>query len=284
MKQPNISTELLQTFITVVEAGGFIRAAAQLYKTQSTVSQQIRKLETELGIELFAADGRRRVLTPTGEQFLSYAKRWLALQDEAVFAVARASQAAEIRLGVSHSLSEGVLPELLARFSRTYPQVNMVVEANYATELIQAYERGEYDLILTLERQPSAGQVLGAAEMVWIGKEGSNWPALHPVRLAGYQGACEFRQAATHALDQAGIPWQIVYSANSLAALMAAVRAGLAVTVRARYAVTEGLAILTPPADIPTLPNVHIVLRNRSINQASEWLVEVLQETGLQAA
>lgn len=284
MKQPNISTELLQTFVTVIEAGGFIRAAEQLYKTQSTVSQQIRKLETELGIELFASEGRRRVLTPQGEQFLRYAKRWLALQDEAVFAVARTGQASEIRLGVSHSLSEGILPELLARFSRTYPQVSMVVTADYAPELVRAYERGEYDLVLTLERQPSAGQILGTAAMVWIGKQGSGWPDSPPIRLAGYQGACEFRQAATDALDQAGIPWQIVYSANSLTALMAAVRAGLAVTVRARYAVTDGLAILTPPPDMPALPSVHIVLRNRAVNQASEWLVEILRETGLQAA
>lgn len=283
MKQANISTELLQTFITVVEAGGFIRAAEQLYKTQSTVSQQIRKLETELNIELFASEGRRRVLTPVGEQFLSYAKRWLALQDEAVFAVAQTCQAAELRLGVAHSLSEGLLPELLARFSRAYPHVNMVVEADYGTELIRAYERGEYDLILTLERQPSAGQILGTADMVWIGKAGSGWPGLHPLRLAGYQGACEFRQAATHALDQAGIPWQIVYSANSLAALMAAVRAGLAVTVRARYAVSDGLSTLTPPPGIPVLPSIHIVLRNRSVNQAGAWLVEILREAGLQA-
>ncbi|QTR44807.1 LysR family transcriptional regulator [Thiothrix litoralis] len=284
MKQANVSTELLQTFVTVVESGGFIRAAQHLYKTQSTISQQIRKLETELNTALFATAGRRRVLTSAGEQFLGYAKRWLALQDEALFSLAQTSITADIRLGVSHSLSEGILPELLAQFSRTYPHVNMIVETGYGNDLIQRYDSGDYDLILTLEREPLAGKVMGTTAMVWIGKAGSEWPSFHPMRLAGYQGACEFRQAATHALDQAGIPWQVVYSTNSLAALMAAVRAGLAVTVRAHCAVSAGLVMLTPPPVVPELPTINVVLRNRTVSEASEWLAEALQKTGLPAA
>lgn len=284
MKQANVSTELLKTFVTVVESGGFIRAATHLYKTQSTVSQQIRKLETEINTDLFATAGRKQVLTPAGEQFLGYAKRWLTLQDEALFALAKTSLAAEIRLGVTHSLSEGILPELLAQFSRAYPHVKMVVETGYGNELIQRYDNGDYELILTLEREPLAGKVIGTAPMVWIGKAGSEWPTLHPVRLAGYQGACDFRQAAINALEQAGIPWQIVYSTNSLSALMAAARAGLAVTVRAYYAVSAGLTILTPPPIVPPLPTVNVVLRNRTLSQASEWLAAALQTAGLQAA
>ena len=284
MKQANVSTELLKTFITVVESGGFIRAAMHLYKTQSTVSQQIRKLEMEINADLFITSGRRRVLTPAGEQFLGYAKRWLALQDEALFALAKTSLAAEIHLGVTHSLSEGILPELLAQFSRAYPHITMVVETGYGNDLIQRYDAGDYDLILTLEREPLAGKVIGTAPMVWIGKAGSEWSMLHPVRLAGYQGTCEFRQVAVYALDQAGIPWQVVYSTNSLAALMAAVRAGLAVTVRAHCAVSAGLGILTPPPIVPDLPTVNVVLRNRTVSQASEWLAAALQEAGLQAA
>jgi DNA-binding transcriptional LysR family regulator len=141
MRQPNISTELLQTFITVIEQGGFNRAALRLYKTQSTISQHIRKLESELGVSLFAVEGRRK-LTPMGEQFFSYAKRWLALQEEAVFALAKMELQGEVRIGVSHSLSEGVLPELLARFARTYPQVNLLVETGGSADLIQGYAQG----------------------------------------------------------------------------------------------------------------------------------------------
>ena len=65
---------------------------------------------------------------------------------------------------------------------------------------------------------------------------------------------------------------------------MAAVRAGLAVTVRAHCAVSAGLAILTPPPVVPELPTVNVVLRNRPVSQASEWLAAALQEAGLQAA
>lgn len=282
MRQPNVSTELLQTFVTIIEQGGFIRAAQHLHKTQSTISQHIRKLESELGVSLFAVEGRRK-LTPMGEQFFSYAKRWLALQEEAVFALAKMELQGEVRIGVSHSLSEGVLPELLARFARTYPQVNLLVETGGSADLIQGYAQGRFDLVLTLELQPQAGQILSSAPMVWMGQAGAEWPQQTPIRLAAYQFECGFRKTAIQTLEQAGLAWQLVYSTNSLAALLAAVRAGLAITLRAPYSAYKGLTILTPPKHLATLENVYVVLRNRAVSEASEWLAEVLMQADIPA-
>lgn len=262
MKQANVSTELLQTFVTVVESGGFIRAAQHLYKTQSTVSQQIRKLETELDANLFATSGRRRLLTPAGEQFLGYAKRWLALQDEALFALAKNSLAAEIRLGVSHSLSEGVLPELLAQFSRAYPHVNLVVETGYGNELIQCYDNGDYDLILTLERVNRWRAGLELPRWSGSARRGVNGLVCIPCGWRGIRGLASFGKPPPMLWIRRAYLGRLPIGTNSLAALMAAVRAGLAVTVRADCAVSAGLAILAPPPSVPELPTISVVLRN----------------------
>lgn len=284
MKQPNFSSELLLTFVTIIETGGFIRAAEHLYKTQSTISQHIKRLQQEVGTELFTLSGRRQVLTPAGEIFLGYAKRMLALQNEAVSAVMQTSIKDKIRIGVSHSISEGIFPELLGRFARSYPGVEMEVEIGNSLDIIQAYDQGKYDLSLTLEKELTGGELLGTEDMVWIGKEGFEWSPSFPLPLSSYQDPCHFRQASIHALDQAGIPWQMVYSANSLTGLMAAVRAGLAVTVRARNAVSAGTEIITPRIDLPELPQVQVVLRNRTGSKASELLASALKNIDMPVA
>ncbi len=284
MRQPNLSSELLRSFITVVEKDGFIRASEHLYKTQSTISQHIRRLETELNTTLFMPEGRRRVLTPAGHLMLGYARRLLALQQEAQLALKQTTVEGEIRLGVSRSMGEQIIPELLARFTRFYPGLQLLVETGYSHELIQRYERGDYDLVLTLERHPSAGEILGSEPMVWIGALDFAWESPKPLPLAGYVAPCQFRETGINALEQQGIAWQMVYSTNSLSSLMAAVRLGLAVTVRARNALTSGTEILTPRLNLPELPDIHVVLRNRAMSEANQLVENLLKTEPLKAA
>ena len=284
MNQANFSSELLRTFVTVIEVGGFIRAAEHLHKTQSTVSQHIKRLELETGTELFVASGRRRVLTPSGEILLGYAKRMLALQDAAVFAVKQTSIKEEIRIGVSRDLSEGILPQVLSRFSRAYPGVRLFVETGLKAELIKQYDRNEYDLTLTLEADPSSGQIIGTEQMLWIGPEAYEWSPNRPLPLASYPSPCHFRSSCISALDKAQIPWNIVYTSPDLLGLMAAVRAGLGVTVRAKNAISSGAEILTPRLDLPELPSLQVVMRNRVSGEASEILADELSHANLRAA
>ncbi|OMH25824.1 LysR substrate-binding domain-containing protein [Motiliproteus sp. MSK22-1] len=284
MNQANLSSELLRTFVTVIEADGFIRAAEHLHKTQSTISQHIKRLEQETGTELFIASGRRRVLTPSGEILLGYAKRMLSLQDAALFAVKQTSIEEAIRIGVSRDLSEGVLPQVLGRFSRTYPGVKLFVESASVTEIVKQYDRNEYDLTLTLEADPSSGQIIATEQMVWLGPENYEWSPNRPLPLASYPAPCYFRSCCISALDKAQIPWNIVYTSPDLLGLMAAVKAGLGVTVRAKNAISSGTEVLTPRLDLPELPSMQVVLRNRVSSEASEILADELSRATLKAA
>ena len=125
MAQPNLSSDILRTLVAVVERGGFIKAADYLHKTQSTVSQQMKRLEQEVGVNVFRTSGRKRLLTSEGEMLLSYAKRMLALQDDAIASLQESGAKGEIKVGVSQGVAETMLPELLASFARANPGVRL---------------------------------------------------------------------------------------------------------------------------------------------------------------
>lgn len=283
-KLANLNTELLRSFVTVVEQDGFIRASEYLYKTQSTISQHIQRLEQELDTVLFMPIGRKRTLTPTGEIFLGYAKRLLALQQEAQLAVAQTHIQGEVRIGLSRSLGEHLIPDLLSEFTRYYPAVRLFIDTGYSTDLLQAYHQGLYDLILTLELKPSEGTILGNTQMVWIGRQGYEWDQHQPLALAAYAPPCQFREMCTQVLDQAGIAWQLAFNTNSLNSLMSAVRLGLAVTVRTSHTLVEDTEILTPRLALPKLPALAIVLHNRNITEAENLLTEILGKQTIKAA
>src|SRR4051794_34046089 len=78
-----LDLELLRSFVSVVDAGGFTRAGERVHRTQSTVSQQIRRLEETVGQPLLHRNGKQVSLTEQGERLLSYARRILALAQEA---------------------------------------------------------------------------------------------------------------------------------------------------------------------------------------------------------
>jgi len=292
MPAPNLTSELLRTFVTVVDLDGFNRAAGQLHKTQSTVSQQIHRLEQELGCALFEARGRKRRLTAAGERFVGHARQLLRMQEAAIAAIADSAIEGELRLGVAQGLSEGPFPELLAQFARSYPRVRLHVHTGFARDLTAGFERGDYDLILTVRHAASSdagsARVLGQAQLVWIGAEHGDadlpLDGEAPLPLATFSPPCTFRQVAVDALNQAGIPWRVAYTTTSLPGLMAAVKSGLGVTARTEHALVPGTAIVAPPAQLPSLPPVDVVLRHARQSRIGDLLEALFVETPPRAA
>jgi len=285
MPQPNLSTELLRTFVTVVDEQGFTRAADRLHKTQSTVSQQIRRLEQELDVALFRTEGRKRVLTPTGETVLGYARQMLALQDDVLAAIAEQSEEGELRIGVSLSLTESMLPAILARFKQHNPGIRLDVQTDYSNSVSQDYEDDRYDLALILRRDRSQvrGELLGYEPLIWIGPAGYAWSRNRPLPLVLLNEPCLFRETALQALDATDISWRKVYSTTSFTSLMAAVKAGLGVTVRTQGALEDGTENIGSRLGLPELSPVYIELRYRSRVPGCEQLAQLIRHERLQA-
>src|SRR5215475_11972504 len=119
MGVPMLDLDLLRSFVSVVDAGGFTRAGERVHRTQSTVSQQIRRLEDALGRELILRNGKQATPTEEGERLLSYARRILALAEEARDVVVRPVGEGVVRLGLPEDFAAYRLADMLSDFARS---------------------------------------------------------------------------------------------------------------------------------------------------------------------
>lgn len=154
-----LDLDLLHSFVSVVDAGGFTRAGERVHRSQSTVSQQIRKLEETLECTLFVREGRQVHLTEDGERLLGYARRMLALSTEVREAVSGRKRVEVIRLGIPDDFAADTLTAIVAQFARARPAVRLSVRCDLTVALTRGLERGDLDLAL-LKREPGAGPAL----------------------------------------------------------------------------------------------------------------------------
>jgi DNA-binding transcriptional LysR family regulator len=269
MRRITFDLDVLRTFVTGVDMGSFARAADKLGRSTSAVSAQLKKLEDQLGTPVLRKEGRGMVTTPAGESLLGYARRLLELNDEAATAVRGADLAGSVRLGIQQDFGEHVLTEVLGRFVRVHPRVRIEARAARNTELLELLNSGRLDLALAWEggaATPHAVDV-GRLAMRWIGAadDARLAPALAradvqaPLPLVVMDAPCVMRSAATHALDQAGIPWRIAFTSPGLSGVWAAVAAGLGVTVRTTVGLPPSVRLLETAA-LPPLPDIGLRL------------------------
>lgn len=250
----------LRSFVAVADSGGVTRAAGLLNLTQSAVSMQVKRLEESLDLGLFARAARKLTLTPEGEQLLAYARRMLALNDEALARLTSSGYEGELRLGVPHDIVYPAIPGILKRLAALYPRVRVTLASSFTVLLRQGFQRGEYDVILTTEDVPGAGaEVLGTRDLVWVGaEEGQAWQK-RPLRL-GFKDSCVFRPKAIAALEAAGIAWDLAVDGESEQAIEATVAADLAVSARLTNAMPQGLVPIEARGALPDLGQQSICL------------------------
>ncbi|HKA78780.1 MAG TPA: LysR family transcriptional regulator, partial [Xanthobacteraceae bacterium] len=143
-----IDIDQLRTFIAIAETGSFTRAAEVVHKTQSAVSMQMKRLEERLGRPMFARDGRSSKLSEDGERLLDYARRIVKLNVEALAAFSDAELTGRVRLGVPDDYADRYLPEIMARFSRAYPSVELTVTCEPTVELVHRIDTNDLDLAI----------------------------------------------------------------------------------------------------------------------------------------
>jgi len=229
MMPRNLDITALRSFVAVADAGGVTRAAGFLNLTQSAVSMQIKRLEDALDTELLDRSQRQVGLTAAGEQLLGYARKMLALNDEALHRLTRDPHEGEIVLGVPHDIVYPVIPQVMKAFARAYPRMKVTLISSFTRVLKAQFGRGECDIILTTEDvvEPD-GETLAQLPLVWVGAPGGQAWKSRPLKLA-YEHNCIFRQGVQEALDEAGIPWVMAVESDSTRTIEASVSADLAV-------------------------------------------------------
>jgi DNA-binding transcriptional LysR family regulator len=275
----NLDLSAMRSFVTVAEVGGVTRAAGYLNLTQSAVSMQIKRLEESLGRSLFLRAARKLALSPEGEQLVSYGRRMLALNDEALSLLSSTACEGEIRLGVPHDVVYPAIPGILRRMAQAYPRVRINLVSSFTILMKQDFARGGFDVILTTEEAPDPGaEVLCARGLVWVGAPDGNAWQRRPLRL-GFKDTCIFRTRAQSALDDAGILWEMATGGESDQAVEATVAADLAVSVRMVGSIPEGMTPIAGDNQLPSVGDMKLALyrNNRRSDEAVELLMSELR-------
>lgn len=242
-----LDLELLRSFVAVVEAGGFTRASERVHRTQSTVSQQIKRLEEDVGQVLLHRDGKEVRPTEAGERLLSYARRLLTLAEEARDVLGQPDGEGAIRLGIPEDFAAYRLTKLLGTFSRSHPSLRLDVRADQSKNLARDLDRGELDLALFKREAGAKGAIAVWPERVhWVTSKSHpidvNAPSLP---LIGFPTGCLYRAGAIHALESAGRAWHMSYSSSSLAGIQAAVAAGMGLSILSEMSIQSDHRVLT---------------------------------------
>ncbi|MBP1856871.1 LysR substrate-binding domain-containing protein [Rhizobium herbae] len=267
MRLTNLDMDALRSFAAGMEAGSFARAADRLGRSTSAVSAQLKKLEEQAGVTLVRKSGRGLTLTDSGEVLLSYARRLLDLNDEAMSAVRGVELEGWIRFGLQEDFGETVLPQVLGRFARAHPKVRIEGRIARNVELKDRIASGHIDLALAWDDgSPSAAaDRIAAVPLCWLGAAGREpvWlpDGREPLPLAALEAPCLLRTIACEHLDRQGLAWRIAFVSPSLGGLWAATAAGLGIALRTPVGRPQSIRQLEPRSHgLPDLPSLGLAL------------------------
>jgi DNA-binding transcriptional LysR family regulator len=259
----NFDLAVLRSFALIAQGRTFAETAAVVGRSPAAVSLQIQRLEDEVGSPVFRRSNQGVELTLAGERLLGYANRLIHINDEALLHVSPFAPQ-KIGLGATPDFAESALPEVIQRFTLEHPEVEVTLRVDSSKALIEAVHREELDIAVALTRDDPLNQgILAEAPMIWIGRQGYAPISDRPLPLGLFDPPCSFRSAALDALGNANRSYRIAASSPSLGGLVAAVRAGLCVTVRTRHLLMPTLANIGDDLALPKLPTVAFCLYAR---------------------
>jgi len=256
-----LDLDQLRTFVAITETGSFTRAAEEVFRTQSAVSMQMRRLEERLGRPLFEKDGRLNRLTPDGEKLLVYARELLRLNQETLAAFDEESLEGHIRFGMPDDYADRFLPEIMTRFSQSNPRVEMTIVCEPTSSLISQVQQGTLDVALVTDHPPA--QVVRREPLLWVGSANHEAHRRAVLPMAFGRPSCTWRRHACTALEKVGRAYRIMFTSHSATALAAAVLSGGAITIMPECSLRPGMRVLGEADGFPPLPECRIGIVRR---------------------
>lgn len=241
--------EQLRTFVAVADSGSLSAAAPRLFLSQSSVSEQLRKLEERAGVPLLLR-GRRGVQpTPAGERLLGHARRMLDLDALAMQDIRGETLAGELRLAITDYYRTAEIAGMLRRLRERHPQLRLHVTVMKSAAIDASVDDDAFDIGLTMRVVGARGGTEGIAV---------------PLPLVLLPDTCSLHQYVVRMLKRARVPYRVSHSASGVAGLQMALAAGLGISCLNRSAIPAGVAALDPSTAsslrLPALPEVEFCL------------------------
>ncbi|MFT5755524.1 MAG: DNA-binding transcriptional LysR family regulator [Alteromonadaceae bacterium] len=258
-KKTNLDFELLRTFIAVVDNGTLTRAANQIHRSQSAISMQIKRLESQLGQGLFLRSGRGLQLTHEGKSLVSYARRLLNLHDQALSDLTASDDTQQLRIGCPDDYSVQLIPVLLLLLRQKNPKLRVSITTDNSSRLRQAMDNNEIDIaIMTRLAGSNEGELIYVNQGVWVANN-ENCFKQEPLPLVLFEPSCKFNSSVIDALEKSEIPYDLICEASHISLLTALVERGFGISVMPLYSVPDKLMIIEN-LNLPELPVAEVCL------------------------
>lgn len=230
----------LITLKTIVERGGFKKAAEHLGYAQSSVTTHIKELEEEVGKPLFDRLGKKVILTHNGQRFLSYAVKIIDLYTQALNTDEEPT--GDLTIGISESLTIGRIPSILLEYKKAYPKVNLSLKSIENYQVASSLQNGDIDLALILEKDdwslPELNcEILKRERMVLISppKQENSRTVLYTER------SCSYKSVFDHYINYKQMDVKESLDFQSIEAIKQCVRSGLGISLVPYFSVKEEL-------------------------------------------
>ena len=274
--------DLLRAFVSVAQFGSFTKAGDLIGRSQPAVTLKIKRLEQLVDETLFTRTGKSLELSEAGESLYDYANQILALNDLAVSQFSKIAVAGKVRLGIPSEFATTLLPKIVSRFAKAYPNVTLEVNCELSKHLLTKAGKAKHDLILALgdESSDKNSDFIKNDDLVWVASNIKNPLKVEVMPLIVAAEGCIYRQRAIQRLDRSELPWQIVYTNPDLTGIQYAIQEGLGVTVLAKSTVPDNLQVIAQSPRFPDLGKVGINLicdTTKRGDQAIKLLIEFLK-------
>lgn len=257
-----LALDAVQAFILIADFGSFTRAAEVMQTTQAAVSLKLKRLEDRLGFRLIERTPRYVELSVRGATFLEHARELCAAHDRALASFVRARQ--RLTIGISDHVAGPDLPSLIARMNAQDPQLLIEIRIGSSGELLQRFDRRELDtVIVRLHAGRNDAELLTEEQFGWFAAPSWQHRPGEPLPVATLAEPCGVRVMAGQLLDAAGVPWSEVFVGGGVAAVAAAVMAGLGVAALAPRVLPFGAVDVGTKLGLPDLPRLPVLLHSR---------------------
>lgn len=252
----------LKSFIAIHETGSFTSAGNRVGRTQSAVSQQVKKLEARIGSPLFNRRSGAISLTEAGQRLLPYAREMLNLEERALAEFSLSEFGGRITLGVPELYAEFLLPLILPDFQKQYPNVEISLTHRESPVLLKMVQDGSLDLSLftDLEGGRVGPDKLFSERVQWIGPVSSKLEDQDTIPVVVWREGTNYRRTILSSLESASIPYRIALTTQSVGGLLSAIAAGVGIGAVTPVNFSKKLRVIEPDAGLPVLPRLTLFL------------------------
>ncbi|MDQ0122049.1 DNA-binding transcriptional LysR family regulator [Pseudomonas lini] len=249
----------LYVYLAVCNAGSISAAAPALFRSTSAISEQLRKLEDAIGVELLIRSKQGVRPTPAGERLLRHAKQILTLGERALSDVRGEQFEGEIRLAITDYFRPDDIAGLLKKLREWHPRLRLHVVMKKSLEIDQASDYLDIGLAMRFNERVFTSSTFEVRRepLQWVAASGWVPEPGQPLPLLAISG-CGLSEYSCQVLERDHVGYEIVYSTSGVAGLQSALRAGLGIACLNASAIPLGVEPYR--AGLPALAQARFLL------------------------